>query len=700
MIIFYEIKKIMNSSVIRITAITLLFVCAMLSYFAIQKDDSTHYTADEIQQSYDRQMQLHIESAKRGLTQLNGLGEEDDYAHEYYERIIALYTEVSDGKTIKNESAVGWNDLLTSDNILLLSLAMAIMIGGISIFEEKRTGSISVVFASKNGRLKTAIGKTAAVIAVSALFCVLFTTVSTVVYFASGHLSSGLAELQTAESFRFSPYNITLWSCLLRLTGFRMLLAALFGVLTAVFSELLSSYILIFSASILHIAAEYLVFRIKYVGVDIFIKNVNIFSIGGSYLFERYYSVRLFGCADATSVNFILTLVLIALTSILLIVLFSLRMKQSRLSKARKLLLWKKRPLWDIIPKTLFGWEAKKNLLHSYVLVIAAACIAATCILSVNTYGKHISTEELIYRQYCETYEKMPLDDAFNTIFTEMERIDNGSHLYDEATSKIMKGEITDEEYAAMIEEYGYCKAHELAILRCAQRVGYLRSVDSSLQHEVRYIYDGTLNELLNGEFSLILLLLLLFCLSAVFSREHESRVYPIVRTYKNGQSRTFLTKLLFATSVTALLFLLLTAIDVIVCASNGAFANADASVLSLMAARYVSLDISIGEYLLIMYLLRFASYELFAIILTSLSAITRKTIASSVFVSVLVFVPYIINKLESVPLAVNLSSFMSANKVLLSPDVSPASFSVLPLFAGLLLILAWFRFTAKGKGA
>ena len=151
---------------------------------------------------------------------------------------------------------------------------------------------------------------------------------------------------------------------------------------------------------------------------------------------------------------------------------------------------------------------------------------------------------------------------------------------------------------------------------------------------------------------------------------------------------------------MTALLFLLFTAIDVIVCASNGAFSNADASVLSLMAARYVSLDISIGEYLLIMYLLRFASYELFAIILTSLSAITRKTIASSVFVSVLVFVPYIINKLESVPLAVNLSSFMSANKVLLSPDVSPASFIVLPLFAGLLLILAWFRFTAKGKGA
>ena len=696
MLIFHEIKKAMCSSVVRITAITLLFACVLISYFTVKNDKTETLTANQIQTEYDKQTALYIDNAKRGLKHLEDLGREDDYAHRYYEKVIELYTKATDGKKIENDGAVGWERLLTSNEILLLSLAMAIVVGGISVFEEKRTGAISVIFASKYGRAKTAAAKAVSVMTVSALFCLLFTAVSVAVYFTGGHLSGGLAELQTARSFRFSPYNITLLSCFLRITGVRMMISALFGVLTAMFSELFTSYVLILTASVIPAAAEYLIFRITYVGVDKFAKNVNIFSFGGSYLYERYYSVRLFGCADAMGVNIMLTSGWMRAAFFLFIVLFSVRKKQTRTAEVKKTFIKLKKPVIKTIPKTLFGWELKKNLLYPYVIIIAAVCLTVSCVVSVNTYGGQGNTDEKIYRQYCETFEKMTLGDAIKAISEEQERIERADGLRAEAEIRFDNGEITGEEFSAVMDEYGYCKAHEASIKRCAERAAYLRRLDS-FRYEIRFVYDGTLNELLGGEFSFILVILLTVCLSAVFSREHESGAYGIIHTYKYGRKQIFISKILFTVAVTALLFLLVTAVDLIVCISNGAFANASASVYSLTPAKDVSIDVSIGQYLLIMYLLRFAAYELFAVIAVSLSAITGKTAISSAFSAVLVFVPYIVGKFGNVPLFADLSALMSANAVLLSPDKCAADFIVMPVFAALLLFAAYIRSTAGG---
>ena len=67
----------------------------------------------------------------------------------------------------------------------------------------------------------------------------------------------------------------------------------------AVLSNVLNSYVLILAGGLLPAAAEFALYKINFSGVDVFAKNVNLFSFGGGYLLKRYYSVRLFGCADA-----------------------------------------------------------------------------------------------------------------------------------------------------------------------------------------------------------------------------------------------------------------------------------------------------------------------------------------------------------------------------------------------------------------
>ncbi|MBR6922486.1 MAG: hypothetical protein IKH51_09850, partial [Clostridia bacterium] len=126
-----------------------------------------------------------------------------------------------------------------------------------SVYEEKRTGSLSVVFASKNGRGKTAFAKLGAAVLISVLFCIFLCFTSLAVIALSGHLSGGGAELQTAYEFRFSPYNITLFQAYMIIVAGRALACVFVCGACAVLSNVLNSYVLILAGGLLPAAAEF-----------------------------------------------------------------------------------------------------------------------------------------------------------------------------------------------------------------------------------------------------------------------------------------------------------------------------------------------------------------------------------------------------------------------------------------------------------
>ena len=67
-----------------------------------------------------------------------------------------------DFKATVAEANKAWNDELgkiaVDDAVFILCIIASAIVGAVSVYEEKRTGSLSVVFASKNGRGKTVKG--------------------------------------------------------------------------------------------------------------------------------------------------------------------------------------------------------------------------------------------------------------------------------------------------------------------------------------------------------------------------------------------------------------------------------------------------------------------------------------------------------------------------------------------------------------
>ena len=132
---------------------------------------------------------------------------------------------------------------------------------------------------------------------------------------------------------------------------------------------------------------------------------------------------------------------------------------------------------------------------------------------------------------------------------------------------------------------------------------------------------------------------------------------------------------------------------DLIWLSGSGIFDNAGASVLSLTQASDVSADISIGGYIVLMILLRFAAYLLFALFTMSVSELTRKTMTAAAASAVCVFAPYILSRFTRLPFYADVSAFISANRFLLSSNASP--FDAAPAVFVVLLTLsaAYWRF-------
>ncbi|MBR6920603.1 MAG: hypothetical protein IKH51_00220, partial [Clostridia bacterium] len=416
----------------------------------------------------------------------------------------------------------------------------------------------------------------------------------------------------------------------------------------------------------------------------------------GGYLLKRYYSVRLFGCADAYPVCIILSVIILVLFVPLFVFLFckGSNVKKPKLKKERLIIKKSK----TVVYKTLFGWELKKYVLKAHVIIIIIACFAARAALSAVTFTVSDSTNETLYRQYCTEFGDMDIEDADAALKAETERVITGLQLRGAAEELYKNNEITEAEYNEMMTEYGYCSAREYVVQRCGERMSELVAANNASGAPVRFIYDTGYKKLLSSDVDFILILLLLICISSVFSYESESGFYAVMRTTKNGRKKTFLSKILCVFCTAAVLFAVFSVSDLIALYRHISFASLDASVLSLDAAKNFE-NVSIKTYLIILYAVRFLSYETFALFIASVSALLQKTVSAFSVSAVFVFAPYVIRAFGSLPRFADISALMSANAVLLSPDKTAADFIVLPVFAALLLIAAYVRFTFKGKG-
>ena len=661
-----ETKKLTRNSAIRITAAALFFVCVISALFAVRAEKKNNYTKDEINALYASQTAQFIRNAERSLSQLEKLGVGDRaYSREYYGRIIDVYTKARESIRVKHDGTDGWDGVLGSEPVLILSLIGAAVAGALSVLEDKRTGAYLLVRATKNGRRMTSVSKAVNVMLLSFAGSVCLSLLYLVVFALSGRLGDGAAELQTAKSFMYSPLGLKLWEAFLLLTVRRAALGAACGGMFFVLASYLPSYTAVFGAGAAFFAVQFVLFTANFRAVDVFCQNVNVFAYGGPYLLRRHYSVRFFGAADAfaVSASFLLT----ALAAVVIFAIFSnvrgVVLKRRRIKEARE-----KTRKKAASPRSLFAWELRKRLTPP-VLAAMIAGLAVRAFISFYTLGVDDTVRERIYRDYCGVYSEMTVSEAGDAIAAEDERIQSGIQLKNLAIQKKRDGLITELQYDEMMYEYGYCYARVGVSMRCLDRIRYLRTQDSE---NVRFTYDTAAEKLLGTDADAVLVILIIICLSPLFSSEYEYGTYQVIRCCRNGRRRTVAAKLAAALTVTTVMFVCFSALDLSVAYANGAFEGARYSVMSIAAGSGAFADVSLGAYTAILLLLRYSAYVAFASAVSAFSELSGGTVPAISLSTCVVFIPYVVRILTKEPFPFDISAAMAGNPLLLGNGTVP----------------------------
>lgn len=693
-----EFRKTLNRQV-GIGFLVVLALAAFLSFYSLSSSQDESLSADEIRTSYIERTEKYIQLANRNLSKIRELSDNDAYAEEYYLQVAEKYANALQSVKINSGSAKGWDLLLRLDATFLLSAALSALIGALSVGEEKRLQSLSVLFSTWHGRAASGIVKTLVVAVLSVGSCLAVTVATILPFLAGGHLSDGNAAIQTASSFLNSPYALSLMQTFLLVTLQRCVGCITVGILFLFFSSLFSSYIFIFGSGIVSVVAEYVLFTISYKGVDVFAKNVNLFSFAGPYLYERYYSVRLFGSNDAFLTNILFLGILLPVLCALTVLSFSKSGYQNRRIRLRVFKVKRISTERTSSIENLTLWETKKQFWKLTVLVVVLFGFLLHCFVTANQFKISGNYSEQMYRSYCETLSKMELKDAKSFLAKERLRIESGKENYEGSYERLQNNEITSSEYDLIQQEYGYSIAHDDVCEECEDRLSHLESVSREhLDSGVRFVYDTPLNRMLESDIDIGLILALLLGLAEVFSLEYKRENMLVIRSTFNGRNKIFFAKmrasLFFAISV-VLVFL---PVNYIALGINGGLTSLSASVYSLSAAESISVGMSIGSYLLLLAVYKAIAYILFALLVVAISCITKRTFAAIVISGAFVFLPYVSKSVVSIPYAADLSSLMSGNRVLLhAPEFITALIS-LTLLTIIMAMIAFLGFSGRRK--
>jgi hypothetical protein len=402
---------------------------------------------------------------------------------------------------------------------------------------------------------------------------------------------------------------------------------------------------------------------------------------------KRYYSVRLFGEAGAFEISVaVAALIAVAVTVFAAFV----NVKTVPVRKKTKRFEFRHKEK-SASPHGVFYWELRKRALTPLMIAVIAAALALRIFVSFYTLKTNVTVNEQIYHEYCSVFLQKDLNGARDAIYAESERVENGLGMKNEANRLKANNEITDEEYEKMIFEYEYSSARSRIIEICEKRLAYLYSVRTE-DNNIRFVYDTPVEKLLNSDFDVVLVLLLIVCLSASFSSEKELGVYSVMRSTKNGGLVSFAAKLGSAALITSVLFAAFTAVDLCVLGSCGGFESLSASAVSLEAASKVDPRMSIGELFAFIYLLKFVSSLAFSVLIMSISGLTNKTLAAAAISACAVMVPYGVRTLSKIAFPSDLSALMSGSVTALKGGAWFYDLIPLAVIAVLLAILGFLR--------
>ena len=544
-------------------------------------------------------------------------------------------------------------------DIFLLIITMILI--AIVLLDDKKSGIMPMLRATHYGGKTYAVVKMTTVTTICfAMSCIMKTCNILMGLILYGDVSFD-ASFQSLYGFDKSSFECTIGQgvvCGILLSGFVYIFLSIAMFLFAVMAD---NYIIYYLITGAFLALEYILYYMgMHKGVLTIFAKLNILAMVSPNSCMVYYNYNLFGRpVPMLPVNIVGISILTVIAAVVAVILFARSNVEYR-AVSFHLGNKKKKP-----GHGLMNNEAYKLFIGNKVLVL----IVALALLQVYLYhDKAVSwyTDEILYKSYINQIEGDYTEEKYAIMEEEAERFEDLYSQLEEYDDELNSGEITQRQYDELIEPVQEELNQENAFNRAYKYVTYIKDLEDENKGIVydrgwKYLAgDGTYeNEILNG---IILMLFIILALAGIISQEDRYNMNALINTsYK--KRRSLGDKIIIMMLVVLFGYLAVYLPELIWVMKGYGLSGEDYSVRSVMLLQNVTLDCTLKQYFVIVYIVRFLMTA-FAAAAAALIGKLVKNQNITIIIAIIIFIMPLLLKMMGIDVidSFSFNRFISGN--------------------------------------
>ena len=601
-----------------------------------------------------------------------------DTAKEY-EKLQNTQVTFIPSKGINTFTQMGITDIL----VILLIFVIAVII----IYEEREKNLLILIKSTKNGRSKTIFSKI-----IVMLICIIF--ISIIMYginfiyygisIGYGNLS---ASIQSINSFIYCTLQIKIWQYLVLFIITKVIMLFIISLMILLISSVsrnnISSYISLIGIfgisyilySTIDPISKFNVFRV--------VNIINLIEVNG--IFKTYTNLNILGnMQNILTLSIFFAIILLLTLGVAIIYIFNTK-KDLQIRENYILKKFRKNKFFRThINHSIFSNEAFKIFVTNKVMIVLILFVIFQiyCITHIN---KNISFNENVYKNYMTSLEGELTVDKEKFIESEEEKYEQAQKAITNIEKKVINGELTQEEAEKYKEPYDEILSTQEVFVKVYNQYQYIKN-----NPKAEFVYDSGYKDLLRLnknaflESDIYIIMLSIMCFTGIFIMEYRTGMIKILNTTPKGKKYTAKSKIKVCLLVGLVIFVISIIPEIIKTGEIYGFSNITASITSISEFSNLPANISILEYIVIMYIIRFIVFDSIILLILWISLKLKNTTFAILIASSILLIPVILTQLKfDFANVISINQMLNISKILLAGQNLYWLYIIIPIVLG-----------------
>ena len=624
----------------------------------------------ENKEAYYEEISILRAQALGELKQLREDGESpDSYVYRYQAYVYNQYTEILDKTQMQASPVFGWDAYFSYSYVDIFAFAILILLSALIFIPEKQSGMLPILRCAKHGRFQLGTAKLFSATLTAIIVVLLFNFSTMAVIYIKNGFANPFVPVQCIEGFASFPFINTIFSYFLFALLLKLISAICFMAIVTFFSLVFYQVLLTYVSGMAVFGVCFFLSSLPIAQYP-FMRTANLLAISESTpLVSRLYAMNIF----EKPVPFVTLAIMLTLAITLLVQIITLGLYINGNTGVE--LKWLSR-IYRNVKKYLSGfydksrayiskrfavnrrtrtyayglirWELSKILRYGNLWILLLVFFGIQIISGIQVKENYVN--DFYYRDYLTYYSDMVegemTSDKLAYVQTELDRVaylevrNMGIH------EELRSGKITQEEYDDFKRQYteAYEKKEALEILE--EKSDYLEEHYEKTGVKGWFLADQGIRAFLSPTFNIPLYGTVLILCAMSFSMEYAGKnknagFVSVLRSTKNGRRKTIRAKYSAVIIMVIGLGIILYVMEAAAYINTYSFDSTiwSAPLGSLPSYSQVDSGITIGQYIIVLYVLRIVALVITAVFMLSVSVLAENLllgVGACVFVTMI----------------------------------------------------------------